>query len=50
MVMNIWVKPNGTEIAVNKESEQAAIALGWVPKEAKPEPETRKKRLPRQKD
>jgi hypothetical protein len=48
MEMNIWVKPNGTEIAVNKESEQAAIALGWVPKEAKPE--TRKKRLPRQKD
>ena len=48
--MKIFIKPNGTEIAVNEESREAALALGWVPKESAPEPESKKKRGPKPKE
>jgi hypothetical protein len=32
VMLEIWVKPNGTEIQINSECRDAARELGWVPK------------------
>jgi hypothetical protein len=36
MVMQIWVKPSGVEIAINPENIELAKSLGWVPKDQVP--------------
>lgn len=32
----IFIKPSGAEVEVNANSHDAAIALGWIPKESIP--------------
>lgn len=31
--MRVWIKPNGTELTINAESEDIAREMGWKPKE-----------------
>jgi hypothetical protein len=34
MATETWIKPSGVEVQVNKTSEEAAIALGWIRKDS----------------
>lgn len=30
--MRVWIKPNGTELTINSDSEDVAREMGWKPK------------------
>ena len=36
MILEIWIKPSGREVAINSDSRDAARELGWVPKDSSP--------------